>query len=66
VGTVSKKIADAIIAGEYEDDDPKRIVKYTNKWGGEAYGVTFGRDDPYKYLRESDFVIAPTVYWNHP
>ena len=65
MGTVSKSIADAIIAGKYEDDNPKRIVKYTNAWGGEAYGVTFGNDDPNKYLYETEYVQNPVIYWDH-
>ena len=66
MGTVTKKIADDIAAGLYEDDDPKRIVEYKNAWGGVAYGVTFGRDDPNKYLRESQYIKEPKVYWEHP
>ena len=65
MGTVTKDIADAIARGEYEDDDPKRIVEYTNAWGGIAYGVTFGREDPNKYLYESEYVKSPRIYWDH-
>lgn len=66
MATVTKEIADAIARGEYEDDDPKRIVVYTNAWGGKAYGVTFGREDPDKYLRASEYVREPEIYWEHP
>lgn len=65
MGTVTKKIADAIARGEYEDDDPRRIVEYTNAWGGVAYGVTFGRDHPDKYLNESNYIRNPKIYWEH-
>lgn len=60
--TVSKKIALDIIAGKYDDDHPTRIVKYTNKWGNEAFGVTFKKDDINKY-HASEFVINPEIYW---
>lgn len=64
MGTVSKNIADAIVSGRYNDDDPKRIVEYTNAWGGVAYGVTFGRDDPDKYMLESEYIRSPRIYWD--
>ena len=42
MATVSKKIADDIIAGLYEDDKPIKIVKYQNAFdGGDSYGVIF-------------------------
>lgn len=63
--TVSKEIADDIIAGKYEMDNPKKIIKYTNAWGGEAYGVTFDNQNPNKY-HASEFVINPEIYWEHP
>lgn len=66
MATINKDIADRIIAGEFEDDDPKRIVEYTNAWGALAYGVTFGRENPDKYLLESQYVINPKIYWDHP
>ena len=31
MSTVSKKIADDIIAGKYAEDDPRRIVKYDER-----------------------------------
>ena len=61
MGTISKKIADAIIKGEFDDDDPVRIVKYTNAWGGEAYGLEC-RGELGRY-QESEYVINPIVYW---
>lgn len=62
MGTVSKKIADDVIAGKYDDDMPIKIVKYQDAWGGEAYGLVTIRDDPDRYAA-SEFVINPTVYW---
>lgn len=65
MATVSKEIADAIIAGKYPEDGAIKIVRYINMAGATAYGVVFKEDDPYKY-RESPFVQNPTLYWQHP
>lgn len=62
MGTVSKQIADRIIAGEFPEDDVVKIVKYMTPEGGEAYGVITRREDPDRY-HASPFVIAPEVYW---
>ena len=64
MGTISKKIADDVIAGKYDDDDPVRIVKYTNAWGGEAYGLEC-RHERGRY-QPSEYVINPTVYLEKP
>ncbi len=66
MGTISKKIADEVIAGLFNDDDPKMIVEYTNCFdGGKCYGLICGRQ-PLDTYRETDFVINPRVYWVHP
>lgn len=64
MATVSKKLADELVAGDgYYSDDLRviRIVQYTNAWGGEAYGIEypgqFGKYSP------SEYVINPKVYW---
>lgn len=62
MGTVSKSIADRIIAGEYPEDGAVKIIKYTNAWGGEAYGVVCAEDNPDKY-HASEYIIDPEVYW---
>lgn len=62
MATVSKEIADEIAAGKYADDEPTRIVKYTNAWGGESYGVTFKGENINRYC-ESEFVRDPQIYW---
>ena len=66
MGTISKKIADDVIAGLYNEDDPKMIVEYTNAFdGGLAYGLICGHQNLNTY-RETEFVINPRVYWAHP
>jgi hypothetical protein len=62
MGTVNKQIADDVIAGEYASDSIVKIVKYTNAWGGEAYGL-ISRGQPLDAYRESGFVQNPTTYW---
>ena len=65
MSTVDKDIADRIIAGEWPKDKARRIVKYINAWGGESYGVTFKRDDPLKYLRPTEYIRNPVIYWEY-
>jgi hypothetical protein len=63
MATVSKEIADKIIAGGYPDDTPAvKIVKYTNMEGADAYGVIYAHESLDKY-RESVFVRGPVTYW---
>lgn len=62
MGTISKKIADDVIAGKYADDQPVKIVKYTNAWGDEAYGLICA-GQPLDRYRASEFVRNPSVYW---
>lgn len=64
MSTVSKSIADAIIAGRYSRDNPTRIVEYTNAWGGLAYGVTFNNQSLDTYLNESPYIRNPKIYWD--
>jgi len=64
MATISKKLADELVAGDgYYSDDPRavRIVQYTNAWGGEAYGIEYpGQLGKYA---QSEYVIDPKVYW---
>lgn len=64
MGTVTKEIADDIIAGKYPDEEVVRIVQYTSAWGTDCYGVVAPYDPPDKYLREGTFIINPKVYWD--
>lgn len=65
MATVDKSIADRIIAGEFPEDDARKIIEYDNAWGGIGYGVIFGEEDPDRY-RETEFVRNPRVYWERP
>jgi hypothetical protein len=62
MGTVSKEIADRVIAGEYAEDGVVKIVRYDNAFGGENYGLIM-EDQNLDTYRESGFVQNPTVYW---
>jgi hypothetical protein len=61
MSTVTKEIADKVVAGAYPEDEWVRIIKYNNAWGGVGYGLennrTIGRYSP------SEFVKDPQVYW---
>lgn len=65
MGTISQAIAADVIAWKYEDDRPVKIVKYTNAWGDEAYGLVCAHEHPDRYAA-SEYVINPTLYWSHP
>lgn len=65
MATVDKSIADRIVAGEFPEDDARKIIEYDNAWGGIGYGVIFGEEDPDRY-RETEFVRNPRVYWEKP
>ncbi len=61
MSTVSKQIADDIIAGKYPEDNWVRIIEYDNAWDGVSYGCenkqTLGKYSP------SHFIRNPRVYW---
>ena len=60
--TVSKEIADRIIAGKYPEDEWTRIVEYNNAFGGIGYGCENARTEG-KYS-PSEYVINPRIYWS--
>lgn len=62
MGTISKEIADDVIAGKYDEDRPVKIVKYENAWGGESYGLIC-QGQPLDRYSESNFVRNPVTYW---
>lgn len=50
MGTISKIIADDIIAGKYPEDDCTKIVTYNNMFDGSlTYACVFRREDQMKY-----------------
>lgn len=70
MSTVDKAFADKVAACNgvlYPDDafeSPiNRIVEYTNAWGAKAYGMTFEGQDPDKYMRPTEYVNAPKIYF---
>jgi hypothetical protein len=65
MATVSKELADQLVAGDgYYADDTRvlRIVEYTNAWGKLAYGIEYAGQVG-KYA-ESEYVNSPKVYWS--
>lgn len=74
MSTVDKAFANNIIRhnGYYEGrsdnslgDNPRcdRIIRYTNAWGKDAYGLLFeGQANKYT---ESLYVISPEIYWQY-
>lgn len=64
MATVSKDIADKLVAGDgYYMDDPRvlRITEYDNNWGGKGYGIEYRR--PLGRYAPSEFVHNPRIYW---
>ena len=61
MATVSKEIADEVIAGKYPEDGWTRIVKYTTSEGSESYGLERAHELGKYY--ESEYVHNPTTYW---
>jgi hypothetical protein len=61
MGTISKTIADDVIAGKYDEDRPVKIVKYDDAWGGVGYGLICEGQNLDRYAA-SEFVRNPVVY----
>lgn len=67
MATVSKSLADQIIANDgYYSDDPRvhRIVEYTDMGGKQAFGLEYGHQVG-KY-EASVYIHNPKVYWQAP
>lgn len=61
MGTVSKEIADEVIAGKYPEDECIEITEYDNAFGGVSYGLTYkGHSNVYT---PSEYVRNPRCYW---
>ena len=63
MSTLGKKQADEIAAGKYAEDGWVRIVEYDNAWGGVSYGCVTDYQDIDTYMRPTDFVKNPRIYW---
>ena len=64
MSTVSKDLADKLVAGDgYYADDPRvaSIIEYDNAFGGVGYGLNYeGQGNRYT---PSEFVRNPRAYW---
>lgn len=50
MGTINQKIMDDIIAGDYDDDNPTKIVSYNNMFDGSVtYALVCKHDYQMKY-----------------
>lgn len=64
MATVSKALADNLVASDgYYKDDPRvvRIVEYTNMAGALAYGIEYSFERGRYYA--SAYVNNPRTYW---
>lgn len=60
-------VLDVLLAnnGHYGDDPPVlKIVKYTDAWGKENFGIVYASDDPDRY-RETPYVNNPETVFKH-
>lgn len=63
MGTISKKIADDIIAGKYPEDQCVKIVTYNNMFDGDlTYAAVFAHENPRKYEQSAACSNVKT-YW---
>jgi len=73
MSTVDERTANKVMSndGYYDLSDineyePRcvKIVKYTNAWGGIAYGLIHNGENKDRY-HESDYVINPKTIWEY-
>ena len=63
MGTITKQIAEDIMAGKYAEDKPTKIVTYNNMFdGGLTYAVVFEREDQFKYERSGACDNVTTIW----
>jgi len=68
MSTVSKSIADRIIAGEFDTDQPliTEIIQYNNIFdGGLAYKLIYDGQNYKAYLHVPS-MLNPRLYWQRP
>lgn len=68
MSTVSKDIADRIIAGDFAEDDISCIIKYQNIFNGaDAYKIVPARMDHPDYINGLLYItptmLNATIYW---
>ena len=63
MGTINLRIAEEVIAGKYEDDQPTKIVTYNNMFNGDlTYALVCAHEDQLKY-ECSGACKNVNVYW---
>lgn len=68
MSTVSKKVADQIIAGKFPEDNITCIIQYQNLFNRQwVYKIIPANKDTPEYrtylLEECDSMICPSIYW---
>lgn len=68
MSTISKDIADRIIAGDFAEDDISCILRYENAFNGNwAYKIIPASKDTPEYrnylLTQCENLIAAEIYW---
>ena len=63
MGTINRNIAEKVVEGMYNDDQPTKIVTYNNMFdGGLSYGLVCAHDDQMKY-EDSPACFNVRVWW---
>lgn len=67
MSTISKDIADRIVAGEFAEDNIIAIIKYNNMFNGdEAYKIITPRHESYiQFILDGNepALLNPSIYW---
>jgi hypothetical protein len=67
MSTISKEIADKIIAGEFAEDNIVAIVKYNNAFNGaDAYKIYTSRTEhlvDFALMGGEPFMLNASLYW---
>ena len=62
MSTINQEIAEAIMAGDYPEDRPVKLVTYTNLWGGKSWAVVFEGQNPLKYEQAEACANVKTIW----